>query len=103
VEFLEKKAKRAHVRFKSPRKVAWYEEETDVKTAPTEFLEMYYLGLFPGDTVIMSKSTARELEDRLKKLEEENKRLKEINDLLKAGIIGLILMLVVLFLVQRGI
>jgi len=102
VKFLEEKAKRTRMEA-SIRGADARRGSPEQRLSPTEFIELYYLGVTPGETVVMSRSMARELEERLRRLEEENKRLREINDILKAASIGLLILLIAVVMILRGI
>ncbi len=99
-KFLERKASKTNVRVLG-RIISW-DEENVIPRAPTEFLDMYYLGERPGNVVVMDSSVARDLEERLKFLEERVRKLKSTNDLLKAIIVGLCVVIVVLLLKLVG-
>lgn len=94
-KFLERKAQKTNVRVLG-KIIAWEEEEVNIPKAPTEFLDMYYLGEKPSGVVILEASVARELEERLKMLEERVQKLKHMNDILKAILIGLAVIIFVL-------
>lgn len=96
-EFLARKARKAEVR-RVGKYLSWREDEVALSRAPTEFLDMFYLSQKPGDVVMMDRSTARDLEERLKRLEEEVKRLRGVNNILKAVIVGLLVLLIVVVL-----
>ena len=100
LKYLEKKSKSSSVVIKG-KKAIWFEEDTEPKM-PSEFLDLYYGGATGGDYVVMSRSMAKELEERLKRLEEENKKLKERNDILKAVILGLAIIMITLMLWRGG-
>jgi len=99
--FLEKKASKTSVR-RFGQYIAWEEEEV-IPRGPTEFLDMYYLNARPGEVVIMDSSVARDLEERLKFLESEIQKLKTHNDILKAIIVGLCVVVITLVLKLIGV
>ncbi|RLE89350.1 MAG: hypothetical protein DRJ49_03305 [Thermoprotei archaeon] len=94
IRFLEHRARHSGVR-RSRRRLIWIEKE-EPKRMLTEFIDMYYLGYTPGEYVVISRSMAREIEERLKTLEEENKKLKERLDLAKAVILMLAVVITIL-------
>jgi len=100
-KFLEKKASKTSVR-RFGRYIAWEEEEV-IPRGPTEFLDMYYLSTRPGEVVIMDSSVARDLEERLKFLESEVQKLKARNDILKAIVVGLCVVIITLILKLTGV
>jgi len=100
-KFLEVKASKTDIR-KVGHYLIWYEKE-HVPKATTEFLDMYYLNSKPGSLVVMDSSTARDIEERLKFLEKEVQRLKSKNEILKAIITGLLMILIVALLKIFGV
>jgi len=94
MRFLEYTARHSGIR-RIKKRLIWTEKE-EPKRMLTEFIDMYYLGHTPGEYVIISRSMAREIENRLKTLEEENKRLKEKLDSAKAVILALAVIIIIL-------
>lgn len=95
-EFLRKQASEIKVR-RSGNKVYIVEQvqERD-RMPPTEYLDFYLFGVGDGP-VIIERSAARELRERMETLEEELLRLRKINTALEIALAISILLYIFLY------
>jgi len=97
-KFLEVQATRSPLKI-SEDKISWEEKgERTVASQASDFLESVYLGKELQNTVVMERSVAAMLQQRLTEIERENEHLRKSYKILRIVLGGVIVAVILMLL-----